>query len=290
MRILITGASGMIGTATAAMLREGGHEPIHLPRAELEKPMVHARHFDDVGAVIHLAGESIDGRWTTAKKKAIMESRVGPTHRLAVAAAAAAASPSRPAFISASAVGFYGDRGDEVLDESSGRGSGFLAEVAEAWEASAAPALAAGLRVVRLRLGVVLSPKGGAMAKMLLPFRLGLGGPSGSGKQWVSWIALPDAAALFARAATDSTMTGVYNATAPGVVRNAEFTSALAAALHRPAVIPTPAFALRLLFGEVADATLLASTHAAPARLISEGHAFRHPEIGGSFRDLLAAG
>jgi hypothetical protein len=235
--------------------------------------------------VIHLAGETIAGRWTAAKKKAIRESRVLGTRHMA-AALAGAPSPPR-VFICASAIGYYGNRGDELLTEDSPPGQGFLAEACREWEAATQIAPHAGIRTVNLRLGLVLSPKGGALGKMLTPFKLGLGGKIGSGQQWWSWIHIDDIVGAVHHILHNNSLTGPVNLTAPNPARNAEFTRELASMLRRPAFFHVPEFTLRLAFGEMADETLLSSARAVPARLRATGYEFRFPTLRGSLEDLI---
>lgn len=295
--ILVTGASGLVGTALVARWRARGRPVRTLVR---RRPAAPGEFFWDpvrgeldpaalagVGAVVHLAGENIAaGRWTARRKAAIRASRVEPTRLLA---AACAARPERPAvFIGASATGIYGDRGDERLDESAAPGAGFLADVCAAWEAALAPAAAAGIRTVALRTGVVLTPSGGALAKMLPLFRLGLGGRLGSGRQWFSWIALGDLLGAIEHVLDAPDVAGPVNSVAPGAVTNAEFTAALAAALRRPAFLPAPAFALKLALGEMAEAALLAGARVEPRRLLASGFVFRWPQLAPALRHLLA--
>ena len=232
-----------------------------------------------LGAVVHLAGESISGkRWTEARKKSIHDSRVMGTRTLVDWLIRR---PQRPELlVAASAIGFYGDRGDELLTEDATQGKGFLADLCAAWEAEARRAEQAGIRVVILRLGVVLSAEGGALAQMRLPFKLGAGGPVGSGRQWFAWVHVDDVVAAIQWALHRPEARGVYNLAAPGIVREAEFAHALGKAMHRPSFVPTPAFALRLAFGELADEALLSSARTVPMRLLAEGFAFRFPELG----------
>jgi uncharacterized protein (TIGR01777 family) len=232
-------------------------------------------------AVVHLAGESIaEGRWTEAKRGRIRDSRVQGTRVLADTLARLIHPPK--VFLCASAVGFYGSRGDEELDEESPAGSGFLSDVCREWESACRPAVEAGIRVVNLRLGMVLSTRGGALAKMLPIFRLGLGGRLASGRQYVSWITLDDVVeAIQFVMATDS-LEGPVNAVAPGAVTNREFTRVLGRVLRRPAILPAPAFALRCVLGQMAQELLLASTRALPRRLLEAGFAFRDPDLEGA--------
>jgi uncharacterized protein (TIGR01777 family) len=227
---------------------------------------------DGVDAVIHLAGEPILGRWTAAKRARIRESRVNGTGLLAEAMAAAARPPK--IWISASAIGIYGDQGDTALTEEAAHGDDFLAEVCHAWEQMTAPARAAGVRVVNLRISMVLSPDGGALTKMLTPFRLGLGGRQGHGRQWVSWIAIEDLVRVIDFALTHAALSGPVNAAAPEPVRNVDFAKILGRVLRRPACLPLPGWLLKLLFGAVADATMLASARVHPAALQAAGFEF----------------
>jgi uncharacterized protein (TIGR01777 family) len=236
-------------------------------------------------AVIHLAGETVAGRWTEGKKKAILESRVQGTKHLSEALAE---TPSRPrVFICASAIGYYGNRGDEVLTEASPSGEGFLPEVTREWESASRTVSNAGIRTVNLRLGLVLSPKGGALAKMLTPFRLGLGGKIGSGQQWWSWIHVDDIVGIVHHALQAASLSGPINLVAPNPVRNAEFTSVLASVLRRPAFLHVPAFPLRMVLGEMAEETLLSSARVQPAKLLAGGYAFRFAELRTALEDLV---
>ncbi len=231
-------------------------------------------------AIVHLAGKNIAGRWTEKFKREVRDSRVLGTRTLATAAAESFRASGTPRiFAAASATGYYGDRGDEELSEDSQRGCGFLAEVCEEWEAAASPAAEAGVRVVNLRTGVVLAKDGGALRAMLPAFRLGLGGPVGDGRQYMSWIALDDVVGAFLFALTNEKLHGPVNAVAPKPVRNSEFVRALGKALHRPAFFPVPAFVVRTLFGEMGDSLLLASERVRPARLEAAGYSYRHPEL-----------
>lgn len=298
LHLLVSGASGLIGSALVPFLRTGGHRVRPLVRGrraeadrdavrwDVESGQLFGDELDAVDAIVHLAGENVAaGRWTTERKLRILESRSEPTRRLC-AALAASAHPPR-VLISASAIGFYGSAGEVVLDETSGPGAGFLAEVCQAWEAGTEAARAAGIRTVHLRIGVVLSAAGGALATMLPPFQLGLGGRVGDGTQYMSWVALDDllGAILFALRRED--VAGAINAVAPHPVTNAEFTSKLAAVLRRPALLPVPAAALRLLLGEMADEMLLASTRVVPQRLLTEGFAFQFERVEDALRHTL---
>ncbi len=238
-------------------------------------------------AVVNLAGASIaHGRWTTERKKLLRESRVDTTRALVNALAKMAARPR--VLVSASAVGYYGSRGDEVLKEDSPPGGDFLSEVARAWEAEAEKAEALGIRVVWARFGVILTRDGGALPQMARPFRLGLGGKIASGQQWMSWISLEDVVAIVRLALENGAVRGAVNVVAPAPVRNAEFTAALASALHRPALFPAPAFALRLLLGEMADALLLSSLRVVPAQLERLGYRFQQPDLATALKRSLS--
>ena len=287
MVIAMTGSSGLVGTALAAFLSTGGHRVIRLVRRdplnaderrwEPSKPA--ADLLDGVDAVVHLAGESIAGRFTDAHRRAIRDSRIEPTRRLAEVAAAASGGPRT--FVSASAIGFYGyDCGDTVLDEDSPRGDGFLADVVADWEAATAPAADAGLRVVTVRTGIVQSSAGGTL-KLLRPlFAAGLGGRLGSGRQWLSWIGIDDLLDIYYRALYDTRLTGPVNAVGPEPVRNAEYTRALAATLHRPALLPVPSFGPRLLLGKQGAVELAeANQRVRPGRLDALGHRFRSTTV-----------
>ena len=298
MNILVTGATGLIGSALVSSLTSAGHGVTRLVRVQ-PKPgekaarwdplagTIDASAFEGVDAVVHLAGENIAERWTPAKKVRIRESRVNGTQVLCEALAHLASPPK--VLVSASAIGYYGDRGEEILTEESAPGTAFLSEVCRAWEAAADPARQKGIRVVHARFGVVLSAAGGALAKMLPPFRLGLGGVLGGGRQYLSWIALDDAVGAIQHAIVTDALQGPTNAVAPRAVTNQEFTKTLGAVLGRPTVIPLPAFAARLMFGEMADELLLASTRVQPAKLLASGYGYRYPELEGALRHLLAS-
>lgn len=289
-RILISGASGMLGTAVARAFRAQeieikqlvrgtpkGTDEIHWDpkrRPALADPAV----LEGFAGAIHLSGASVAGhRWTESAKREMVESRVETTSALANMLAALQQPPK--VLVVASAIGIYGDRGDEVLTEVSSSGSGFLADLCVRWEAAAEPARAAGIRVVHTRFGVVLGKGQGALAKMLPLFRLGLGGRLGSGRQWMSWVSLEDVVASIAFALARQDLDGPINVTAPNPVRNADFTRALGEALQRPAILPAPAFALKLAFGQMADEALLSSAKAIPARLNAAGFTFKYPAI-----------
>ncbi|HEU4569865.1 MAG TPA: TIGR01777 family oxidoreductase [Gemmatimonadales bacterium] len=294
LHIAITGASGLIGRQLEAFLTTGGHRVTRLVRGTPRPGEVRwdpagdwdAAPLDGVDAVVHLAGEGIAaGRWTEERKRRIRESRARGTRSL-VTALARRPHPPRT-FISASAVGIYGDRGDEPLTEAAPPGTDFLATVGREWEAAAAPIAAAGARVVQLRFGVVLSPAGGALAKMLPAFRAGVAGRLGSGHQRFPWIALDDALYLIHAALLDDRYTGALNATAPDTPTNAEFTATLGRVLRRPTLLPVPAVALKLLFGEMAEATILAGQRVVPERLTALGFRWRYPALEGALRHAL---
>ena len=274
MNILVSGSSGLVGSALLFQLSSKGHAvktlvrraPRHPSEIRWNPPQSGPipEQLEGIDAVIHLAGESIAaGRWTPAKKKAIMESRMLGTKILSDAVSRMPVPPK--VMISASAIGYYGDRGTEVLKEDSLAGRGFLPEVCQAWEAATAPAIQKGVRVVQLRFGIILSPKGGALAKMLPPFKMGLGGVIGPGSQYVSWIALDDALGVINYALFGDSIFGAINTVAPQAVTNAEFTRTLGRVLSRPTVFPMPAFVARLAFGEMADALLLCSARVEPS-------------------------
>jgi len=298
MTIAVTGASGMIGSALVPFLTTGGHTVVRVGRgapqpsasAQLRdvrwdptRGQLDPAALEGVDAVVHLAGANVGGRWTAAYQAEILHSRVDSTRLLAETIARMARPPR--VLVSMSAVGYYGDRGDEVLDEQSPPGRGFLAGVTQQWEAAADPARAAGVRVVHPRLGVVLSPKGGALARLLPPFALGAGGPTGSGRQWWSVVALDDVVgALHFMLARDG-LAGPVNVSLPEPVRNADFARALARVLGRPALVPTPAFALRLALGrQQADEMVLASQRVVPQRLLDAGFTFQHPTVEAALR------
>ena len=293
-RVLVTGVSGPIGAALLPYLESQGARIVRLVRDPADaadqimwNPLepLSPQAVSGYEAVIHLAGESIAGRWTAAKKKAIRQSRVQGTTHLA-AALAKAQSPPR-IFICASAIGFYGNRGDELLTESSSSGRGFLPEVTREWEAATRSAAAAGIRTVNLRIGLVLSARGGALEKMLTPFKLGLGGKIGSGQQWWSWIHVDDLVGAIHHVFHTASLSGPVNVVAPNPASNAEFTQVLASVLRRPAFFLVPAFAARLAFGEMADALLLGSERVQPAKLQASGFAFRFSELRPALEDLV---
>ncbi|MEP6590785.1 MAG: TIGR01777 family oxidoreductase [Gemmatimonadota bacterium] len=294
MRIAITGASGLVGSALTPFLRVQGHEVIPISRRAIaggiqwdpSAGQLDSARLEGLDAVIHLAGASIaSGRWTVERKALLRESRIRPTSLLATRLAGLARPPRL--LISASAVGAYGSRGDETLSEASTLGEDFLALLARDWEAAAEPARQAGIRVVHPRFGVVLSPRGGALAKLLTPFGLGLGGPVGSGSQWLAWIGIDDLLGVLHHLLASDQLAGPVNAVSPHALTNAEFGRTLGRVLGRPAVLPLPAPVLRLAFGEMADATLLASQRVDPTALGASGYRWRHPDLEGALRHLL---
>lgn len=297
MKVLISGSSGLIGSALLTTLTVEGHEVIRLVRSK-SRPIVPAVRWnptaheierpglEGMDAVVHLAGESIaSGRWTPERKERIRSSRVDGTDFLA-RTLAQLNNPPR-VLISGSATGFYGDRGEEELTEESPHGKGFLADVCRQWEAAAQPAAAAGIRVVWLRTGFVLSPIGGGLQKMIKPFRYGLGGRVGSGQQFISWVSLQDEIESIVFVLQNDALRGPVNIVSPNPVRNKEFTKTLGRVLRRPAVFPLPAPMARLALGEMADELLLASSRVLPTRLLQCGYQFRHPSLEGTLREFL---
>jgi uncharacterized protein len=297
MKILVTGSTGLVGSALVPYLTRGGHQVVRMVRKRAdsannevqwdpEKGTIDSAGLEGADAVVHLAGENIaEGRWTEEKKRRIRESRVKGTALLSDALAKLKEPPK--AFISASAIGFYGDRDDEILSEESKPGTDYLADVCREWEAATEPAKQKGIRTVNLRIGVVLSRSGGALAKMLLPFQIGVGGAIGNGKQYMSWIHIDDMIGVIDQTLTNSTLNGPVNAVAPNPVTNQEFTKTLGRVLSRPTLFTVPVFAARLAFGEMADAVLLSSTRVQPARILAAGYKFRYPELEGALRQLL---
>lgn len=297
MDIVITGASGLVGSALLPFLNSQGHNVTRLVRTpprpgHAEIAWDPARHsiatpaLENRDAIIHLAGENIAaGRWTAAKKAAIRQSRVQGTRVLCEALAQLVHPPH--VLISASAIGYYGDRGEQIVRETSAPGTGFLADVCHAWEAAAGPARQRGIGVVHLRMGVILSPSGGALAKMLTPFRLGLGGVIGRGTQYMSWVALDDVIGAIHHVLTTPTLQGPVNVVSPKPVTNAVFTHTLGQVLGRPTRLPFPAIAARLAFGEMADALLLASTRVEPTQLVAAGYTFLYPDLAAALKHLL---
>jgi uncharacterized protein (TIGR01777 family) len=293
-KILVSGSFGLIGSALLPALKASGYEVLCLGRGQSSNGRIGwdpARPLapelvSGFDAVIHLAGESIASRWTESKKKAIRDSRVLGTRHLAEALARAASPPR--VLISASAIGFYGDRDDEILrEDSSSGGRGFLPEVCREWEAAAGPAVQAGIRTAFLRTGIVLSADGGALKQMLPPFRMGLGGKIGSGRQWMSWIDLCDEIGAIRHILTNESLRGPVNSVSPHPVTNAEFTKTMASVLSRPAIFPMPAFAARLVFGQMGDELLLGSQRVEPAKLLASGYAFQKPDLRLALSEIL---
>ena len=297
MKAIVTGASGLIGRFLVQRLEADGTDVVRLVRRPPSNPgevewdpvagSIDSAGLDGADAVFHLAGAGIgDRRWTKSYKQEILDSRVLGTGLLASALAGLDHKPS--VFVSASAIGWYGDRGDEILDESAPQGDGFLANVTAAWEEAAAPAVSAGIRVVHPRTGIVLSKEGGALQRLLLPFKLGAGGRTGPGSQWWSWITRSDEVRALFHLAFASEMAGPVNLTAPNPVTNREFVDILGAVLHRPTLLPTPSFALKTLLGsELAEALLFQSQRVIPARLTEDGFAFNSPYLEGAMRTLI---
>jgi uncharacterized protein len=296
MRVLVSGASGLIGSALVPFLTTGGHGVTRLKRAHPVRGgngvgwdpatgVIDTAGLEGHDAVVHLAGEHVATRWTAVKQARIRESRVKGTRLLCEALGRLARPPE--VLVCASAVGYYGDRGDEILGEDSGPGTGFLAGVCQAWEAATEPAVKQGIRVVHLRLGVVLSPAGGALRLMLPPFRAGLGGRLGSGQQYMSWIAVDDAVGAIHYALTTAALSGPVNAVAPYPVTNRQAINTLGHVLHRPTPVPLAACTARVVFGEMADQMLLSSARVEPRRLLATGYRFRYPTLEGALRHLL---
>ncbi len=303
MTIAITGATGLIGKSLCPRLQREGKDLVLFARntrsaqslfpgarviewdAVAGPPPVGS--LDGVDAVVHLLGEGIAaGRWSSSRKKAIRESRAEGTRNLVEALGRSSRPPGL--LVSGSAIGFYGSRGDEPLDESSERGGGFLGDVCQAWEEEALAAEALGIRTVLLRTGIVLSPSGGALAKMLLPFRMFVGGALGSGKQWMSWIHIDDEVGLIRHLLNSDGLQGPVNATAPGPVTNSEFSKTLGRVLGRPSILPVPGLVLKLLLGEMAQELLLNGQKVLPQRVLASGYQFKFPELEGALRDLLS--
>lgn len=288
MKILITGASGLIGTALQKFFSEKGYEMLLAGRGKPEKPneiqwdiengFAEPERLEGLGVVIHLAGETVSGlRWTEEKKKAIRDSRVLGTRNVVETISELEEGPKL--LISASGMDFYGDRGDEIMTESSKAGDTFLAEVCKAWEAEARRAEDAGVRTVLLRSGIVLSKDGGALATMLTPFKFGVGGVVGSGKQWMSWISLDDLVRVVNFVIENESIRGAVNNVSPNPVTNEEFTKTLGEVLYRPTILPLPEFAVNFVLGEMGDALLLDSRRIAPKRLLDAGFEFKYPDL-----------
>jgi uncharacterized protein (TIGR01777 family) len=295
MRVAVAGASGLIGSALVRALRAAGHDVRRLVRRaphdaeeiawDPAAGTIDAEALAGTDAIVNLAGENIGQRWTSERRRRVLESRVNGTRLVAETVATLA---PRPVLLCPSAVGFYGQRGDEELTEASSPGQGFLTDVVRAWEAAADPARGAGARVVHFRQGVVLARDGGAVQRMLLPFRLGVGGRVGGGRQWWSWVAIDDVVAAYLYA-LEEPLEGVYNLAAPAV-RNADFVRALGAALHRPTVFPLPGVAVKLVWGEMGEEMLLGGQRVIPKRLPEAGFTLIYPEIRGALEHVLAAG
>jgi uncharacterized protein (TIGR01777 family) len=296
MKIAVTGASGLIGSALVPHLRTAGHEVVLLVRRTSTSDdelawdpatrTIDADAVAGVDAVVNLSGATIGQRWTNARKAEIRESRVGSTTFLA--ATIAALDPRPRVLLCAGGVGIYGDRGDEILTEESELGTGFLAEIGMAWEEAAEPARTAGIRVVNFRQGIVLDRREGALARMLTPFRLGLGGRIGGGRQWLSWVGIDDLVEAYSFALERDDVAGPVDLTSPNPVTNGGFVKALGRALRRPTVLPLPAVAVRTLFGEMGQAALLEGQRALPARLLDAGFVFRYPELDDALARALA--
>ena len=297
MDVVISGASGLIGTALSSELRRAGHRVLRLKRGGVtagddigwdpQAGLIDAPAFEGVDAVVHLAGEGIgDKRWTDEQKDRILRSRVKGTSVLSGAIASREHKPR--VFVSGSAIGYYGSRGDEVLTEDSTPGDDFLAGVVQRWEAETQPAVDAGIRTVNIRSGIVLAEHGGVLKRLLLPFKLGAGGRVGSGKQWMSWITLEDEVGAIMHAIESESLRGPVNLVAPTPVVNAEFTSTLGKVLHRPTVLPTPLLPLKLVYGsELVELLLLVSQRVTPTRLETSGYMFRHPTLEAGLRSVL---
>jgi len=289
MKILITGASGLIGTALQKSFAEKGYETLLAARSKPKKSNEiqwdtekgfaddDLPRLDALDAIVHLAGENIAGRWTDEKKRRLMDSRVDGTRNIVETIGKLKNKPK--VLINASAIGVYGDRADEILTETSAAGDNFLAEIGKNWEAEAVKAENFGARVVRLRIGIVLAKDGGALAQMLTPFKFGLGGTIGSGKQWMSWIALEDVVRIVNFVIENENLSGAINVVAPNPATNEEFTDTLGATLHRPTFLPLPAFAVNLAFGEMGNALLLDSTRVVPNKLEEYGFEFKFPDL-----------
>lgn len=296
MKIAVSGASGLIGAALVPALASAGHDVVRLIRGRQPEPGEvawdpEAETLDSVtlagiDGAVHLSGATIGRRWSDARKAEILDSRVRSTRLLAETLASLDPRPS--VLVCAGGIGIYGDRGDEILTEKSELGTGFLADVGRAWESACEPARAAGIRVVNLRAGIVLAREGGALARLITPFKLGLGGRVGSGKQWWSWVALDDAVGAI-RFALESDIAGPVNVVTSNPLTNAQFTKALGKALGRPTILPFPSFAAKAMFGEMAEEALLAGQRALPARLLDAGFPFEYPEIDSALARALSA-
>lgn len=294
MRILIAGATGFIGSALSSFLSAHGHSITKLVRKKASKDEIkwdpvkgrlESSQLENFDAFINLAGENISSRWTEKRKRAILDSRIHSTKTL-VQAISRLKSPPKT-FINASAIGYYGNRGDQLLTEASSNGTGFLAHVCEEWEYAAEPLEKQNIRLIYTRFGVVLSPKGGALAKMLIPFKLGLGGVVGSGKQYMSWISLDDLLGIFNHLLQHPDLQGPFNVVAPHPVTNEVFTKTLGKVLSRPTILPLPAGLARFIFGEMADETLLTSQNVSCQKLLNSGYQFCQPELESALSQML---
>ena len=297
MKILLTGSTGFVGSALYTRLRSKGERLIRLVRRppglnqdqilwDPQSGKLDPASLQGINAAVHLAGDPIaHGRWTPEKKRRIRDSRVLGTRLLSESLARL--TPPPQVLVCASAVGYYGSRGEEALTEESGPGAGFLAETGQEWERAAKPAADAGVRVVNLRFGIILDPSGGALKMMLPPFQAGVGGPLGSGRQWMSWVTRDDVIGAILHCINDRSLQGPVNAVSPNPATNRDFSRALGKALRRPAIFPVPAFAVRLLFGEMADEALLASARVLPKKLQQAGYSFRHPELQPALNQML---
>jgi len=293
MKILISGATGFIGSRLAALLQTSGHSVTRLVRSSSDigllwdpyKNEVDISRMEGYDAFVHLSGESINGRWTRSKKKKILNSRVISTKFLSECISKLQNPPK--AFICSSAIGYYGNRGDEELTESSSAGTGFLAEVCKAWEAETKSIEVKGLRVVNIRTGLILSPDGGALEKLLLPFKLGVGGQIGSGSQWWSWITLIDLLRIYQYSIENNGVKGIINAVSPNPERNSTFVKTLAKVLHRPAIFPLPGFVVKLIFGEMGQELLLDGQKVIPSKLSESGYKFQQSELESALRSML---
>ncbi len=295
MKVAISGVSGLVGTALRSSLTSDGHDVIALSRRpslppletitwDVENGRVDASGLEGVDAVVHLAGEPVAQRWNDPVKKAIRQSRVGST-RLLIEGLRSLKNPPK-LLVSASAVGFYGNGGDAQLDESSPAGEGFLPDVCQEWEKTTMEALGLGIRAACVRIGIVLSTRGGALGKMLLPFKLGVGGPLGNGAQWMPWVHIDDIVGAFRFVISNDDLVGAVNGTTPNPVTNADFSKALGQALHRPAFLPVPSFGLKILFGEMSQ-ILLEGQRAQPKKLLNTGYEFKYPHLPEALEDIL---
>ncbi|MCL5019639.1 MAG: TIGR01777 family oxidoreductase [Patescibacteria group bacterium] len=297
LRILVSGSSGLIGSSLVPFLTSQGHTVLRLVRSKSMEDnsslywdpiheIINLSEFEGLDAVVHLAGENIaGGKWTDIQKKRIYESRIKGTRFLCKSLARLTNPPG--VLLCASAIGYYGNRGDEILDENSVRGTGFLSDVCHAWEMATEPAIQKGIRTVNLRFGIILSSSGGTLAKMLLPFKMGLGGVLGSGRQFMSWISITDVINSIHYSILNTAIKGPVNIVAPYPLTNREFTKILGSVLNRPTLFSIPAFILRFVFGEMADELMLTSQRIVPAKLKTTGYTFQYPELEGALKHLL---